>query len=222
MMDEIVVEKNLKDIFIREIITAAIGVTILVLITRTSINTGDFDAGFYVGFSLCLTFGVAIPVVVTVLSGIAKTNLKANPKLVYVFSIITLIGSIGGSGACAIGAIAIGNSIGTDIHWYQVKLGDPYEIPPAEVYLQNLGLHIAVAVLFSVLVVLLILVIVSAAKNLKESSDVAGFATTTTASRASTQPAAAGGGAGGGTFCQQCGHANVPGAKFCKSCGKAL
>lgn len=193
-----------------EIACAVLGVVIVVLNTIVAINT-EFDADYYIGMSMCITFAIACPIAITVLSGIGIANIEKAPKLIYIFSIISLALSIGGSLAAAVGAAMLGEAVGKDLYWWDYTSNPIYGV--------NLVLHIVTIGVFIGVVILLISVIVTSAKNIKLSSDTINQGTMRASSSAASTTAASG---GSGNFCSKCGAANEVGAKFCKKCGKAM
>lgn len=197
---------------LKKIIGACIGfiVLIVVAIILDSIEALYKNNNAPYAVSLLVIFGIVMPVVIIILSSIGKINLKTNPKLIYGFSIGTLVMLALIIFALIYGAGADFSGIHDDI-----ALGYP----------QALLLDATLGVLLAIAILPVVLIIVFAVKNLKIASPFVqqGMASPRiSAATSSVGAAVLTGSSSSSTFCSKCGAPNNSDAKFCNKCGQAL
>jgi hypothetical protein len=206
---------NLKKIFIGSIILIVLAVVILVLVTVGDSFTG-FDADYFIGMSVLVTFGIVMPVVMIVLSFIGKANLNTKPQLIFGFSIGTVVILATIAFALCYGAVQILEGASSDVYW--ITNGSS-----AVAFDHSVGLAMTVTsgVTLLAMVPITVLIIITAVKNIKLGQPFVLQAMASSKASAAPRNMAAGS-SSGSIFCTQCGAPNNRDAKFCNKCGQAL
>jgi hypothetical protein len=190
---------NLKKIIRSCVLFIVLCSVVVVLITVCyRLALWSYDEDYFIGISVAISFGIAMPIMMLILSSIAKANLDKNPKLLFGMSIGTLVLSIC-TMALAFGAVQIAIGFEEDVVLGFIG-GDP-------AYIMAFGFNLAEVTILAILVINSVVLIVSASKNLKIG-----------------QPyiQSGAGSKSGGNYCAKCGASNGVDAQYCKKCGKAL
>jgi ribosomal protein L40E len=181
---------------LRKIIGASIGfiVLIVIAIVLDAIESLYKNNNAPFAISVLVTLGIVMPVVIIILSSIGRVNLKTNPKLLYGFSIATLV---------MMGLIAIGLVYGAQQDFAGIQDDILYNNVVA------LSLDATLGVLLAIGILPVVLVIVFAVKDLPITQPFLqqGMASARTANS---------------RFCPHCGAPNSADAEFCNKCGQAL
>ena len=190
---------NLKKIIRSCILYIVLCSVVVVLITVCyRLASWSFDDDYFIGVSVAISFGIVMPIMMLIMSSVAKANLEKDPKLLFGMSIGTLVLSIC-TMALAYGAVQIAIGFENDVVLGFIG-GDP-------AYIMAFGFNLAEVAILAILVLNSIVLILSASKNLKIGQQY-------------IQSGA--GSKSGGNNCSKCGASNGTDAEYCKKCGKAL
>ncbi|HME52695.1 MAG TPA: zinc ribbon domain-containing protein [Candidatus Lokiarchaeia archaeon] len=201
--------KNLK-------LTATFAIIILIIVAAieilsTVINSIiGFDTSYYIGMGVATGCGIVVPIIIIVLSSVARVNMSKNPKLLFGMTIGILVLSLAVM-AVFYGIYSTASALVSDISL--AGLG-------SSAHARVIPMRVVSLVIILVIVPMAILMIVNVSKNLKIGQEYIQQAPASGTARVPPTPAKS-----EGTeepFCAQCGAKNSAGAKFCKKCGQAL
>jgi hypothetical protein len=150
---------NLKKIIRSCILFIVLCSVMVILITVCyRLASWSYDEDYFIGISMDISFGIVIPIIMLILSSVAKVNMAKKPKMLFGMSIGTLVLSCC-TMALAAGAVAIAIGFEEDIVLGFIG-GDP-------AYIMAFGFNIAEVAIIIILVLNSIVLIISAIRNLK-------------------------------------------------------